>query len=588
MPGILSTGLLAFAVSLALTAVAARAARRFGIVAEPRADRWHRRQVPLLGGLAMAATVVVGTALARVRDPFVWILIGGGLALAAAGLVDDLRSLKPQTKFVVQILVASALTGLGLRLALTGLPMLDLLLTIAWMVGITNAFNLLDNMDGLAAGIAAIATLFHLSFLLADGNLEAATFAAVFLGALLGFLVLNVHPARIFMGDTGSLFVGLVVSGLSLVGSWPYSRGVVSVLVLPVLTLLVPIFDTALVSVARTLAGRSVATGGRDHSSHRLVALGLSEREAVLLLYLVSLVSGGVAFFSYRYGLSYGAVLVALLLIGLVLFGVYLGRLRVYPESEAQRAEGARFVRLIAGFPYTRQVAAVAVDLALIAVAYYAAYVLRFEHNFPREQPLLIQSFPIVLVCQLLAFASFRLYQGIWRYTGLRDLLRLVQAASIGTLAAVVVLLFLFRFAGYSRAVFVLDWLLLIVLVSASRLSFRALSEILRPAGTDLRRVVIYGAGDGGVMVLREILNNRELGRTAVAFLDDDRSKHRTTILGVPVVGGSERLEEIVRGRDVAEVIVSSQKVPPERFAAIARRCEALGIPCVRASLRWE
>jgi UDP-GlcNAc:undecaprenyl-phosphate GlcNAc-1-phosphate transferase len=588
MPGLFSTGLLAFAVSLALTAIVARLARHAGIVAEPRADRWHRRQVPLLGGVAIVVTVVLGTAAAQVRDPLVWILLGGGLALAATGLVDDLRALKPQTKFVVQILVAAALTGLGLRLALTGLPLVDLLLTIAWIVGITNAFNLLDNMDGLAAGIAAIATLFRLSFLLADGNLEAATFAAVFLGAVLGFLVLNFHPARVFMGDTGSLFLGLVVGGLSLVGSWPYSRGVVSVLVLPVLTLLVPIFDTTLVSVARTLAGRSVATGGRDHTSHRLVALGLSEREAVLLLYLVSILSGGVAFFSYEYGLSYGAVLVALLFIGLGLFGVYLGRLRVYPESEARLAEGARFVRLIADFPYKRQVATVAIDLLLIAVAYYAAYLLRFERNFPREQPLLVQSFPIVLVCQLLAFASFRVYQGMWRYAGLRDLVRLVQAASVGTVAAVLVLLFLFRFEGYSRAVFILDWLLLVVLTGASRLSFRALSEILRPAGTDLRRVVIYGAGDGGVMVLREILNNRELGRTAVAFLDDDRTKHRTTILGVPVVGGCERLEEIVRSRSVAEVIVSSHKVPPERFSEIARRCEAIGVPCVRASLRWE
>src|SRR5690606_34858751 len=145
----------------------------------------------------------------------------------------------------------------------------------------------------------------------------------------------NFNPASIFMGDTGSLFVGFMVAGLSLVGGWPYSRGTALVLVLPVLVVLVPIFDTTFVTLARLLAGRPVSQGGRDHTSHRLVALGMTERQAVLTLYALAAGGGGIAWLSYRYGLSYGAVLALLLALGTALFGTFLGRLQVYPEGQA-------------------------------------------------------------------------------------------------------------------------------------------------------------------------------------------------------------------------------------------------------------
>ena len=171
-------------------------------------------------------------------------------------------------------------------------------------------------MDGLAAGIGLIAAAFRCYFFLEDGNLAGAWLAGALAGALAGFLLFNFQPASVFMGDTGSLFIGLMVGGLNVMGPSPYSRGTVAVLLLPVLLLLVPLFDTAFVTVARTMAGRSVAQGGRDHTSHRLVALGLSERGAVLALWAMALASGGVAVLSYRYGLPYTATLVGLLVAG--------------------------------------------------------------------------------------------------------------------------------------------------------------------------------------------------------------------------------------------------------------------------------
>lgn len=582
------SGVVAFVLSVAFTLVVKRLALQAGIVATPKADRWHRGAIPLLGGAAIFFAVVL-TALALPGPTTgLWVLLAGAGALFFVGLADDLRPVKPQTKLIAQILVAAGLAAAGLQLRLTDNAVLDVLLTMFWFVAITNAFNLLDNMDGLAAGIAAITAGFRLGFLLLDGNYEGAAIAAAVTGAALGFLCFNFNPASIFMGDAGSLFLGMMVAGLSLVGGWPYSKGTLSVLLFPVLILLVPIFDTAFVTIARTVAGRSISIGGRDHTSHRLVALGLSEREAVLLLYLVALVSGAVAFFAYRYGLSYTVVLIVFLGIALGLLGVFLGRLKVYAENEATLDEGARFVSLVADFPYKRQIATVCLDVVLIVTAYYTAYLLRFEGDLALERPLFIESLPVVIGSQLFAFALFRVYQGVWRYTSLSDLFRLGQAVSVGSTIAVLLVLFIWRFEGYSRTIFVLDWLLLFSFVAGSRLSFRALGELVRPGTDHTERVLIYGAGDGGLMVAREFANNRALGGRVVAFLDDDRGKHNATILGVPVAGGFDRLAEIIDQRRVARVVISSSRVGLEREQEIRRVCDEREVRVSRAVLSLE
>ncbi|MCL4813433.1 MAG: hypothetical protein KJ061_13155 [Vicinamibacteraceae bacterium] len=579
----------AMATAVLATLLVRRVAPLVGAVARPVADRWHRTEIPLLGGLALGLGVLAGALAGGLTDIESWLLLGGAFTLLLVGLVDDLRALRPQSKLLAQLLVASALAAMGLQLRLTGYPTLDVLVTILWTVGIVNAVNLLDNMDGLAAGIAAIAVGFRLWFFLEDGDLQGAMLAASVLGATLAFLVFNTNPASIFMGDAGSLLLGTLVAGMSLTGDWAYSRGVVSVLLLPVLLLLVPIFDTTFVTAARLLAGRPVSQGGRDHTSHRLVALGLTERQAVVVLYVVALLSGSIARFSYGHGLSYSAVFVALLVLGLALLGVYLGRLRIYPDaSTAPEVIPPRLVRLVSNFSYTRQVATVGIDFVLVVVAYYGAYMLRFEGRLMEQQPVFIASLPLVIGGTLSAMWGMRIYQGVWRYTSVRDLIRLGQAVSLGVVVSVLALLLVYRFVGYSRAVFVIYWLLLLVLVGGSRLSFRALGELLprRPLAT-AHDVVIYGAGDGGVMVLRELRNNPALGMVAVAFLDDDRGKHRTTINGVPVVGGCEKLESLLLTHRVGEVVVSSPKIDEARLLALDRLCETYGVPVRRATLTF-
>ncbi|MBI4611007.1 MAG: hypothetical protein HY726_18605, partial [Candidatus Rokubacteria bacterium] len=432
----------------------------------------------------------------------------------------------------------------------------------------------------------AIAAGFSLLLSLWEFDSKGALAAAVFLGACLGFLARNFPPARIFMGDAGSYFLGLFLAGLSLVAQFPYSRGITAVMALPVLILLVPIFDTAFVTTTRLLSGRPLAVGGRDHTSHRLVAVGVSERGVVLFFYGVAAGSGAVALLSYQIGLSYSVVLLGLIVLGMVLLGVYLAGAREVEVAPPTRTGAV--LHLVADFQYKRQVLTVVLDLVLIVLAYYTAYLLRFERGMAGEVKRFFDSLPLLLVSQLVALVGAGLYRGMWRYVGLHDLLRIVWATAVGTMGAVVSVVLVYRFEEFSRAVFVLDWLLLVALIGGSRLSFRLFAELFRSRPARFGRVLIYGAGDGGELIVRELLNNPALKRVPVGFIDDDRDKHGGRIHGLPVFGGVGGVEALIREHLIAEVIVSSTKIRGDGLGRLTEVCRALGVPVRRASIQLE
>ncbi len=580
----------AFAVSLAValgaTLACERLARRAGLVKQPREDRWHRHPVPLLGGVAVMLGILPAlTWTAGV--PRLAALTVTALAMGAVGLVDDVRPLRPAMKLLAQIALAGVLVEADLVLRLTGVPVVDVLLTLVWVVGITNAFNLLDNMDGLAAGMAVIAGAFRLAFFVLAGNEAAATMTAAFLGAVAGFLVRNFPPAKIFMGDAGSLFIGFFLSGLCLaVDAAYYSRGITGVLAVPMLLMLIPIFDTTFVTLTRLLTGRPVAEGGRDHTSHRLVALGLGERRTLALLWGMAVAGGLLAFLTYRHGLATSLALLGLAAIALGLLGVHLSRVEVV--GRGAHRPGAPLPRLVQALPHLREASGVLLDALLIVIAYYGAYVLRFEETFELEQRHLVRTLVPVLVLQLAGLAVAGVYRGLCRYTSLADLLRVARGATIGVVASVVYLVFATRFRGLSRTVFVLDWILLTGLVGGSRLAFRLLDELLRGRRDDLRPVLIYGAGDGGELALRELRNNRALARRAMGFLDDDPGKTGTRIHGVPVLGGLDRLDDLLATHPIQEVVVASRKIPPERLRRLRVICAGQGVLVTRAAVRFE
>jgi len=287
------------------------------------------------------------------------------------GLLDDFFHIKPQTKLVGQILVALLVTFLGFRLHWFASLTLDTMVTIAWIVGITNAFNLLDNMDGLCAGIGFIAVVF-LTILFWVSTPEAAFIAMSVAGALAAFLIYNFNPATIFMGDCGSLVIGFTLAVLSLYFSETQGGNALSNFAVPVILLLVPIFDTTLVTLIRLLSGRKASVGGRDHTSHRLVLMGFSEKNAVLFLYSIGTVAGISAMFVSRSDTLTSPVVIIPIALAIILMGIYLAQLRVFPEKEFSLLRDGSYRPLLIGLTYKRQLIQFMLDLCLMAFSIFS------------------------------------------------------------------------------------------------------------------------------------------------------------------------------------------------------------------------
>lgn len=321
-----------FIVSVCMVPAARWLSTATGLVTQPRSNRWSRRPVGKLGGVAMALSlglVVVGGGLATP----LWSLVVTSACITSVGLLDDLFPIGPAIKLLGQMPVVALLIYLLPPFAITGHQVVDPMLGFIWVLGLTNAFNLLDNIDGLSAGVAAITATFLTGTLLL-GDVPALVPLELALAALVGvasgFLVYNFQPASIFMGDSGSHLLGFVISGGVLLAlSHQPPTALVPVVVAPTIILLIPIFDTAFVSITRGLSGRSIFSGGRDHTSHRLVALGISERRAVLVLYALTIVGGllGLGFHGMDIRYSWG---LSMLYVGLLIaLGIFLGRVDV-------------------------------------------------------------------------------------------------------------------------------------------------------------------------------------------------------------------------------------------------------------------
>jgi UDP-GlcNAc:undecaprenyl-phosphate GlcNAc-1-phosphate transferase len=270
---------------------------------------------------------------------------------------------------------------------------------------------------------------------------------------------------------------------------------------------------------------------------------------------------------------------------------IFLGRVKVYEgvESESE-ARGRALLPTLADFSYKRRIFETLNDLALILLCYYGAFLLRFDGQ--RTDVMLgqfMKSVPVVIVSQLTMFLALGLYRGVWRYTGIDDLVKIIKAVLGAVALSTIAMLFLFRFEGLSRAVMVIDALLLLLGVAASRVSFRVLRTwLVRRRPLVGRRVLIYGAGDGGELLVRELQNNPTLNMVAVAFVDDDPQKTGRMIHGVPVVGSGQDVGRILPGLRVEEILFSTSKVEAERWELVARTCSEQGLACRKLRIALE
>jgi len=339
-----STGLryaIAFVVpltaTLLLTPFAARLAHRAGIIDRPRDGRFSTVATPYLGGLAVAGGLVTVALVTTHVQAQLLVIVLGAIALGGLGLVDDWRPQGPTLKLLVESCAGLALWIAGVRAGFFGIEVLDLLLTIAWVVVVTNAVNLLDNMDGVASGVVAISAFGFFAIAASEGDYLVASLALTVCGASLAFLRYNFPPAKIFLGDAGTLMLGFLLAALGLkldlMGPSALVRAVV-----PALMLAVPLFDMALVVAARTRDGRPVFLGGTDHTAHRLASSGLSVRVVAISAYLVQAICCVLAFLLST--ASDGALTIAGAAVAAVSVTAWILLLRLETSSPLSAADG--------------------------------------------------------------------------------------------------------------------------------------------------------------------------------------------------------------------------------------------------------
>jgi UDP-GlcNAc:undecaprenyl-phosphate GlcNAc-1-phosphate transferase len=325
-----------------------RLSHRIGAVDRPHTYKTHREPVALLGGVGiyLAFTFTLFSVL-RFPQPSqymdIFAIAAGGLLVLVLGIVDGFRPLWAVGKLGVLLAVTFLLSHFGVRISLTGIWVADVGLTLLWIAGVSSAMNSLDNMDGAAGGTAAIAAFwtFYVAWYTGPWGQPHVSYVAIALmGACLGFLRYNWTPAKVFLGDNGSLLLGFLLAALTVQCGWSRGDRFKAVMV-PCAILCVPLYDITLSTILRIRRGvvknpiEAIVYCGRDHLSHRLVALGLTKREAVLVLYLFGMISGTVAVIVVRPEVDASVYVPILIgsLIALTVFGVILDRAKVYPNQ---------------------------------------------------------------------------------------------------------------------------------------------------------------------------------------------------------------------------------------------------------------
>jgi UDP-GlcNAc:undecaprenyl-phosphate GlcNAc-1-phosphate transferase len=600
---------------LALTPIARWLALRTGAVDVPGERRIHRQPTARFGGLAIFASMILGVLLATSVDPFIagallrssresLALVVGASAIVIIGIIDDRWGLGATPKLAVEIAIATAIAASGFCIESVGgvrLGWLELPVTVVWLVSVTNAFNMIDGLDGLAAGVGAMvtATLFLLSLYL--GNVGAALILALLGGALMGFLPYNFYPARIFLGDSGSLFVGFVLALTSVVTSNKLAT-FVAVLV-PVLALGLPIAELILTTLRRLLRvllvqhttegeryrirmlrGPGLFTGDRDHIHHRLLSLGITHRRAVLILY-----GGCLSLCAGAFGLAVLRAPGQAFLISAVGVVSIVGISRLgYRELHPLR--NGLLLPVFDSLIFTKRLVQAMLDLGFIIIAFVAAYLIEHKGAWtPGTRNALRDSVPLVAIVQIGCLGAARLYRRGYRYQGIADTLTILKALALAvTLSAGACVVAAQWWGGHypGLSVVVLDAYLLATMVFGARVAYGVLDHLFKSEHPRGSRVLIHGTGSAGALALAEIRSNPSLNMTVVGFVDDDREKRTRTWRGVPIYDPGD-LESLIADKKFDGLVLSNAGLEGDRFQEVIRRCALAGLPVRRFQIQW-
>jgi len=611
--------MIGLASTLLLTPLVKMAAVKLRAFDYPSERKVHRRPIPKLGGIGIFVSFYLILLLACQFDFFYfppqflkginygWLLIASAIVFGM-GLIDDFRSLPPSLKLFLQIIAGLIVSFTPYRIEAITFPFGDLRLgiwsipaTILWVVAITNALNLFDGLDGLAAGTVFIASLSIFAISLLNENIGSALISAILAGTTLGFLKYNFYPASVFLGNSGSYSLGFILSILSL---HSYSKETTAIVILiPVLLLGLPIMDTVLSTLRRLLKSLhivavdgnrdngkffffdkwSIFQADRDHIHHRLLQLGFTQSRAVIFLYAISLILGGLAFASVYFRNTNQALL--LIAIGIA---SYVG-IRKLKYSEMQVLRNGALLPLLDTPLISQRILKTFFDLAFIAFSYYLAFLLRFEGGFDQAiKKYYLSTVPLVVSLKLFIFYAAGLYRGVWQYTGIADLMRVAKAVVLACITTALFIWMIPTFGVISWTIFVIDFNLLFLMVLGLRSSFRILEHLHEFTDQQGKKILIYGVGMHSIPALKEFIHNPRLKFSPVGFIDDEEQNQGIQVDGYPVLGALDSLEQILQSMPISEIIVSRSDIPRERLSRLAQICSDRGISLKRFQTRLE
>lgn len=585
------TALVAFFAVLVITPPIAKILTYFGIVDKPSSRRINKTPIPRGGGIALILGVVISLlAFELLRDidfnmpidrsGYTIIYIATAI-LVFIGLLDDIFSLKPGLKLLGQIVVAGLVFSTGLTVG--GIIPFDVpewvncLFTIVWFVAIINAFNLIDGLDGLATGLALIGALGLSICLFLRGNMNAILPLAALIGACVGFLRYNFNPAKIFLGDTGSMFLGFVLAIVPLASGG--KAALVASLGVPLLVIGVPIFDTILAVWRRSFKAGMTPSGGfrqvflpdMEHLHHRLLSAGLGQRRVAYFLYGIAIVMVSMAIaITVKSDQSSGIILIgAIIIFGIM--GNQLSRVEFwYTGNVLRKSFGCGMQRIMVPLY-------VLGDITIVFFAWWIAGHLAMIPHVRIETRLYYTMFPIFFASIFGMMWAFRIYHRVWAKALLRDYMILASAIGIGWVMAYSISTLGFnRYPGFWRHAFafLLIAMPLLLLERMLRSTIKNLfvtsetSRVLREK--ESTRFVVYGAGERFAM-FDMMQSGSQLGQRnycIVALIDDDPIKYHRVINGYRIYGGIEELEDVALAKNATAILIAAT-LPEEHFKRV-------------------
>ena len=560
--------------------------RKFGIGENPRQDRWHKSKTPKFGGVAICLSFSLSILLIFPISNFYNNILIIGLFMFFIGLVDDIITIKPIPKMVSIIVVGIFCFYMDVKFHPSGSIWLSLPLTIFWYAGIINATNIIDNMDGLAAGTSIITLTMMIYFSSYSNQVEIFNIALTLLLCCLGFLIFNFYPAKIFMGDSGSLFIGSLLATLSLEIAASEGKNILATLLFPVLLMAYPIFDTTLVTINRIIQRKPISKGGKDHSSHRLVRLGLSQRATILYLYAISFLFGVLSITFQVLNTRIATSLLVIFSIALVTLGIFISNYGITSNSKVVESHPILNKNI---YNRKKQILELFLDSILIVCSFTLSYYLRFEQNTNISiWNLHDQLLPIVIVIKIITFLKFNLYRGFWEYASISDLINVLKASITSTLL-LTFLIFITQTSIYSRSVFIIDCMLTFFFVSSLRLFYRLLLNLIKDNvnNESTNRLLIVGTEELSQLLIRYIINDSDFKTKPIGIINTKQNTVGRRLIGVPILGTLGDTISIIEKERITHVITTLSS-GDDRILKVKNYCRMNNLIYKNASLKFN